>query len=230
MPKSDKEKAEIRRETDVRSRPGKDRLAHEASRGVKIGKSKTLKHLNREPLSVEEFEASLASTLTESDRGVAIVGAAIIEEALTDAITAWLENAEDRDSLFHDVGSPFGTFRNKTVSAYALGICSKEIREQIDIVRTIRNLFSHTLRSIDFKNHDVTALCHRLPQSKTIPKVYAKRVRQFGEARIRFISACIRISFDFAKATQAKLRDEKARLIDRPAALESEAAKLKGEG
>jgi hypothetical protein len=194
MPKSDQEKAEIRRQTEGRRQPDRSLAVHEAARGVKTGKSKALTHLTRQPLTGEEFAAALAAIKTESDRGVAILAAALVEDSLLDAINAWLLNTDDRNALYHDIGAPFGTLRNKTVAAYALGICDKDMRDQIDIIRSIRNQFSHALRSIDFKNEDIVDLCSRLHDYAKDPEVYAIREKQYGPSRLRFLGACIHVT------------------------------------
>lgn len=180
----------------------KDRATHVAARGKKNGKWKTLVQLTKKPLTDEEFVASLDAFRTESDRGVAILGAALVEDALLDAITHWLENPEDRDALYYDAGAPFGTFRNKAISAYALGICDKKIRDEMDIIRNVRNLFSHALRSIDFKNTDVIVLCDRLTERAKDPEIYALRQEQYGPSRMRFIGACLGVSMVLQKSVQ----------------------------
>lgn len=181
--------------------PTKDRAAHDAKRGVKMSGA-TLSQLSR-PIEIsEEFHAALAAMDNESDRGVAIMGAALIEEGLLEGLQAMLVNKDDMNALFYDQGAPFGTLRAKTVAAYALGLCSKPIADQIDVIRSIRNQFSHSLRAIDFQHEEIKAACRKLslwimsmmklPAGKTSP-----------DARVTYRLACQLIYIGVNRSTEA---------------------------
>lgn len=190
--------------------PAKDRTSHKRKRGVKTAKPMTLAHLIKEPLSNKELDAALEVLTKESDRGTAILGAALVEDSLTDALNAWLARPDDKDALYHAVGAPFGTMRNKTIAAYALGICDRKTRVEVDIIRNVRNLFSHTLRAIDFNHPDVAAFCDRLQPRGTDSAQYAKVEAELGPVRLRFVAACLAASVSIARITNKKLKEQLA--------------------
>jgi DNA-binding MltR family transcriptional regulator len=79
----------------------------------------------------------------ESDRAVAIVGAAWVEDALTEAIVAFLEeHRESSKRLFHGSG-PLATFSAKIDLARLLGMTSDAIRSDLHSIRGVRNEFAH---------------------------------------------------------------------------------------
>jgi hypothetical protein len=58
-----------------------------------------LSHITRNPRDTEEFNAALDIMHNESDRGIAITGTALFEEAFTSAINSILVNKEDQNAL-----------------------------------------------------------------------------------------------------------------------------------
>ena len=138
---------------------GKDRSQHEAGRGRKVP---NISRLSREELSLVEFQVALAFIEDESDRGAAIMGAAMVETALVAAIHSKLTNHEEKDALFHKHGAPFGTMAAKATAVYAFGLCSKQASIELAAIRAIRNQFSHALRYIDFEEPEIERECAKL--------------------------------------------------------------------
>lgn len=79
----------------------------------------------------------------ESDRAVAIVGAAWIEEALSDSITSFLQAHDDSHRRLFKGNAPLGTFSSKIDLSRLLGIISDTIWADLHRVRDIRNEFAH---------------------------------------------------------------------------------------
>ena len=118
--------------------------------------------LSRKELTRDEFETSIRMMRKESDRASAVMGAALTEEGLTEVMVAFMKNGRDRKALFEDVGAPFGTFKSKTVAAHALGLIGDDVKEQLDVIRWIRNQFSHALLAISFETPQIAASCAKL--------------------------------------------------------------------
>jgi hypothetical protein len=79
----------------------------------------------------------------ESDRSVAIVGSAWVEDALGNALLAFLEqHPESVKRLFNSAGA-IATFSAKIDLARLLGMTTDAIRADLHAIREIRNEFAH---------------------------------------------------------------------------------------
>jgi hypothetical protein len=100
-----------------------------------------------------QFYEQLSS---ESDRGSAIVGAALIEEALEKKLKALLIASVERDDeLFKNSYSPLRSFSAKIDVAYRTGLISPKVRKSLHIIRDLRNDFAHLSLHINFETQSV---------------------------------------------------------------------------
>ncbi len=89
----------------------------------------------------------------ESDRSVAIVAAALIDEALASLIERKLIPAEKNDfCIFSQINSPIGTFSSRINACYQLGLISLEMHKDLHFIRKIRNKFAHEPFDLTFEN------------------------------------------------------------------------------
>ena len=68
---------------------------------------------------------------------------------------------EDENDLFSKAG-PLATLSAMIDMGYALGLISKEVRDELHLIREIRNAFAHTIGVIDFAMPEVANVCKRL--------------------------------------------------------------------
>jgi hypothetical protein len=108
-----------------------------------------------------------------SDRYAAIVGSSLLEHGLKEAISVYLRDdgdaATSKKELFdnHD-RSPLATFSERIVAAYALGIIDKTTRDNLDIIRDIRNSFAHSIMPVEFSSPECIREFARLNPQKEI--------------------------------------------------------------
>jgi len=81
----------------------------------------------------------------ESDRAVAIVGAAWVEEALTDSILSFLQPHDESHKRLFSSNAPLGSFSSKIDLSRVLGILSDIIWADLHRIRKIRNEFAHRI-------------------------------------------------------------------------------------
>lgn len=94
-----------------------------------------------------------ADLMDESDRGAVLVGAAILEDTLRDLISSTsTENGLSAKSVadLFSMNGPASTFSAKTLVCYAFGLISKDLYDDLNRIRKIRNKFAHTSEKIDF--------------------------------------------------------------------------------
>jgi hypothetical protein len=114
------------------------------------------------------------------DRETAILGASILETTLEFSIVSHFPNInpDDRDQLFgrddeHETGNLLSTFASRILFAHVIGVISDEMQKDLGIIKRIRNLFAHSLLSIEFDLPDVAPLCSALVTPSRIEQEHA---------------------------------------------------------
>jgi DNA-binding MltR family transcriptional regulator len=105
------------------------------------------------PIKVEELSADSARFVRdlqrETDRGVALAGAAFVADALRALINAAFVNDIEIAERLLDGERPLGTMSARIDIAYALGLIGPDMRRQANILRQIRNSFAHEHQPAD---------------------------------------------------------------------------------
>jgi hypothetical protein len=113
----------------------------------------------------EELGSAMAELEEQTDRGAAIIAAALLEHHLGEAIRTRLTplNSAMRDNLFGSRGS-LGGFQAKIDMGFALGLYTKDAHHDLDSIRKIRNRFAHTPVALDFHDREIEKLALSLMQ------------------------------------------------------------------
>jgi hypothetical protein len=103
------------------------------------------------------------TTITDDHSFILIVGAAV-EQALEIALaTHFVLDEEMTKRLFDDeLNGPLSNFAAKIKIAYALGIFDKPLKEELDLIRHIRNSFAHSKETLTFLSPDIINACSQL--------------------------------------------------------------------
>jgi heme exporter protein D len=115
----------------------------------------------------QQVQAILAEVRSQTDRGAAIVAAAVLDDILRTLILArFVElSAARRDALFEGINAPLSSFSARIEVAFAAGIFSNEARVALHFVRKIRNAFAHRIEQITFDHPEIKNLTDGMPQS-----------------------------------------------------------------
>lgn len=151
-----------------------------------------------QPLNLEDDNKRLIALIEEmdgqTDRGVAIVGAAWIEEAMTTAIQSFLhDDSKAWKRLFSGNGA-LASFSSKIDLAILLGLVSDAIRSDLHIIREIRNEFAHQIThktqhtKLGFSSAHIKDKCMFL-------KCIAHE--NIDDPRVAFVRACATLNSDF---------------------------------
>lgn len=101
----------------------------------------------------------------ENDRAIAIVGGTFLETILEHNLFAFLPENEKEVEKLMDYNQPLGNFSNKITMTYCLGLIDKIIKDDLTLVRKIRNKFAHDL-SASFENEQLKSWCNELKWHK----------------------------------------------------------------
>lgn len=96
----------------------------------------------------------------DSDRSKVIVGAAIIDELMERLLRKTLvQNSKLFEQAFESSNGFLGTFSSKIKACFLLGLISKELLDDIEIIRKIRNHFAHKIMNCSFDNEEIRNIC-----------------------------------------------------------------------
>jgi hypothetical protein len=105
------------------------------------------------------FRRALSS---ESDRGAALFAAAHIDSRLEVLLRAFLVQDEKVAApLFRGTAAP-ATFSARIDMAYLLGLLSSEKRNELHLIRKMRNEFAHSASELSFSHEPLASQCRQL--------------------------------------------------------------------
>lgn len=116
----------------------------------------------------------------ESDRGMALVGVAWIDDKLAQTLLAFFSEGKASHSLVQGGDSPLGTFSSRIKCCRALCLIDDDEYHEIDLLRKIRNEFAHAKQGLSFRSQPISSYCtslkSRAPDSES-PLVKVPRFR-----------------------------------------------------
>jgi DNA-binding MltR family transcriptional regulator len=100
----------------------------------------------------------------ETDRGCALYAAAFIDDSLKDLLTYYFVDDEQLSSDLLDSrqNGPLSTFYARIIACRALGLVSKAVARDLDLIRKIRNEFAHSAEPVTFNASEVANRCREL--------------------------------------------------------------------
>lgn len=147
------------------------------------------------------------------DRVFALIISTAVEQTLQLAITTHFSVDDATAERMFDDGAngPFTTFAAKIKTAYALGIFPRFMRDELDMIRHIRNAFAHSWQQIGFESPEIVAGCSALllPDHVTIQNQYDEKP---WTAKKRFVISVrclfVYLEWDSVGAGQGPMRAE----------------------
>jgi DNA-binding MltR family transcriptional regulator len=121
----------------------------------------------------------------ESDRGVVLLGAAWIDDALGELMESYFVDSRKLASELLRFPGPISNFAARTTLAAALGLITEEERHDIDLVRRIRNDAAHVAKAVNFSD-EASSLVQRCAEFHTFTE---KTKASYPEPRRRFLLA-----------------------------------------
>jgi DNA-binding MltR family transcriptional regulator len=138
------------------------------------------------PEDTLDLDSFLRELQRESDRGLALVAAALIDEKLLETLQSFMCECKAAEKLLVQAHAPLGTFSSRIEACFALGLIDEFEYQEITLLRKVRNEFAHSKHGMSFQNEQVKSLCSsfqsHLPPGTDIPT---------DDARFRFINATV---------------------------------------
>ncbi len=91
----------------------------------------------------------------------------MLDDSLRQILTNFLvkdekESKENDIKLFENIGGPFSTFSARIQASYRLGLISKTEKDELDLIRDIRNKFAHQVELSSFDDEWTKNQCYKL--------------------------------------------------------------------
>ncbi len=122
----------------------------------------------------------------ETDRGLPLVGAALIDEKLLETLNAFFVHGKAAERLLSDNNGALGTFSSRIDACFALGLIDDFEHREISLIRKVRNEFAHAKHGLSFQSEPVKGFCSSLksdlPEGANYP---------INEPRFRFTNAVV---------------------------------------
>lgn len=116
-------------------------------------------------LVAKQFDEAMvfrSSLDRETDRGVALICAAYVEDQLKELLEGeFVDLPKVVDNLFNHNG-PLGTFSAKIDICLVMGLIGQDMHRGLHLIRKIRNTFAHFHWPRSFVDQDIAAQCREL--------------------------------------------------------------------
>lgn len=144
----------------------------------------TKKRDNEKQRKAEDVSGFLREFQGESDRGCALLGAALLDEYLRQLLTAFMvDEPSESNSLISGAYSPLSSFNARTQASFCLGLIGPGTKADLDIIRGIRNDFAHSLHGLSFDEDSISGRCKNLK----FPNIWKLGPGIANSARSQFI-------------------------------------------
>ncbi len=138
---------------------------------------------------LKDLSRFLAELHAETDRGLALVGAAVIDDILRETLKSFVVEGPMGAKLLDGGGAPLGAFSARTDVCLALGLIDEFEYGEIALLRKVRNEFAHGLHGTTFRSEPIRGYCSglksHLPEGAGHPT---------NEPRFRFTNSVISLA------------------------------------
>jgi hypothetical protein len=140
------------------------------------------------PSSEQDLFIRLAAELEkESDRALAIVSAAYLDHLLEILIsTKYKLSKGKREHLFKYPAGMLHSFAFKITFAHMTGLISENEKQDLNILRDVRNAFAHQLIGISFETKQIAEVCKNLVLARSGGKPSTAR-EQYKKSAVRIM-------------------------------------------
>jgi Mannitol repressor len=116
--------------------------------------------LKRYQLDLNDYQTLVPAYQGESDRSAIVLGGSFAEHYLATYIRHFMIDDPEIERLFET--GPLSTFNTRINLAYAFRLISKELRDDLRLVKDIRNHFAHSPQLIDLEQPDIQTMIRKL--------------------------------------------------------------------
>lgn len=121
--------------------------------------------MKRQTLNLNDYQSLVIAYQGESDRSAIVLAGSFAEHYLATYLRHFMIADSEVEVLFERALS---TFDARISIAYAFRLISKAQRQDLLLIKNIRNHFAHSPQLIDLQRPDIKAMVHKLSIYKTL--------------------------------------------------------------
>jgi hypothetical protein len=110
----------------------------------------------------EDISRFVKELQDETDRGLPLVGAALIDEKLLRTLESFFVEGKSANKLLSAPNAPLGTFSSRIEACYSLALIDRFEYQETGLIRKIRNEFAHAKHGLSFESDQIKGLCTSL--------------------------------------------------------------------
>jgi mannitol operon repressor len=138
--------------------------------------------------TVQDLAKFVEELKRESDRGLALVAAALIDDKLGETLQSFFCEGPSAAKLLEENNAALGTFSSRSEACFALGLIDDYEYSEIALLRKVRNEFAHAKHGTSFQTPRVQGLCSSLKSN--LPECAGYPT---NDPRFRFTNAAVAI-------------------------------------
>jgi len=199
--------------------PGREPNPRHKKRGASNSggspKERSLRDLSRSRIPSDELPTALREISGTSDRTTCIILSAMVERDLESLLLVRLDidtNDQNLVDLLFERDGALSTFYGNILFGMSLGLYDTEFKNQLDIIRRIRNAFAHSAMPISLLSTEVKREIDKLPNKANLEK---ERHTDFGDIpaeKKKFMAAVLVIKQQITEIMEYINEQEKIRL------------------
>jgi len=159
--------------------------------------------MNKEDIDI--IQKFLHGFQKETDRGTALIGAAMVESRLERILKHHLIENNSSKELLNGPNAPLGTFSAKSKFCHALGLITEKEFTELNYIRKIRNIFAHTFKNTTFSDHPVSDLCLKLNADTPGDFKSEKKYRELFVNSVVLVSLSLWYRPEYAREQEASV-------------------------
>lgn len=140
----------------------------------------------------------------ESDRGCALMSASVLSNELKELLLIKLVGLPDQKKMLFEFSGLLGTFAARINLSYAIGLISKEVVDDLNIIKDIRNSFGHEFKSITLEDSRYREDVLNLGKNLFLDDLNIKSRAMFVDAVCLVLADLQTSKFRFPKFVEAK--------------------------
>lgn len=125
--------------------------------------------MKRHHLNINDYQAFVHEYHDENDRAAIVMAGSFVENYLATYIRHFMIADTEVERLF--AAGPLSSFDARINVAYAFSLIPKEQRDDLRIIKSVRNHFAHAPRAVSFQNEAIRAEIQKLSIVPTIREV-----------------------------------------------------------
>jgi hypothetical protein len=172
-----------------------------------------LRDLSRAKLTLEEQRSISDAFIDAPPISAAILGAVMVEHELDACLRRKFPKISDDDwsEMLEDNG-PLRSFHAKIVMGHALHIYGEATRDNLHIVRLIRNAFAHSKKLIGFDHELIGAELSKIKKSRIRKRAYADLTGLTMTPATKFVVLCYAVAQELLRNQHNAIKAKNSRL------------------